>query len=102
MTPKPIKYELHIRGKSSSFRDTKLSIDLCTNNPFPTFRVGDYIMLQVFDAQYEVSDRAVVIDTAWDFSGNPKSPEIHQFVTIREETSVEAIERKRRNKELDE
>jgi len=92
MNEKPIKYALHVRGKSRAFHDTALKLDLFSPTPFPSFRVGDYIGAHAFDFQYERTDRLVVLDVLWDFLAE----EIHQHVIVHEEPNHEAIERSAR------
>jgi hypothetical protein len=99
MNEKPVKYELHIRGKSSCFTNTAFKIDISSTTPFPAFRTGDYIGAKCFDFQYEHSDRLVVADVLWDFLEVQGSEVIHQYVTVRDESSGAATERNSRNQE---
>jgi hypothetical protein len=92
MNEKPIKYALHIRGKSC-FINTNFKIDLSSTASFPAFRAGDYIAAKSFDFQYENADRVVVLDVLWDFLGGQESPEIHQTVIVRDESMSEATQR---------
>jgi hypothetical protein len=97
MNEKPVKYALHIRGKSSAFSETPFKMDVSSTTSFPAFRVGDYIGAKPFDFQYEHSDRLVVVDVLWDFLGDQGSEVIHQYVTVRDESMNEATERNLRN-----
>jgi hypothetical protein len=99
MNEKPVKFELHIRGKSSCFNNTNFKIDVSSLTPFPSFRVGDYIGAKSFDFQYERDDRCIVLDVLWDFLEGQDSPEIHQTVIVRDESMNEATERNSRNQE---
>jgi len=93
---KPVRYTLSIGGKSSSFHNTNLELEISSSVPFPTFRVGDFIKAKSFDFQFERSDRVVVLDIVWDFVAGKDSTEIFQCLTVREEDSSEANQRTQR------